>query len=270
MLLFSGGWHSPDDVEMCYNGAKTWQLGWRPTLDIVNTNDQTGLVLTSFADWDPASSEVCIGRIETVFLHFFVHYNRAVGMNAGVQEYGNLVLVSQRSRSEVYTDLDSQLLAALGPGDSFQQDNAGGTGKTMTVTVNSISGSTVNVDVTFTVPTPAPVAPPTPGTSICIRSSPKYIISHLFENILVPTPAPVVPVTPSPVAPCLADGEICGGNNSLCCSTTCQQSGKPNRRQCFTAGGSTPTQAPGGCGASGTSCNTNADCCTRCRRGSCR
>lgn len=179
-LLSSGGWASPDNVEMCYNGAKTWQLGWRPTLDIDPIGDGTGLTLTSFNDWDEnASDEVCIVRIVAQSKLFFVHYNRAVGMNAGVQEYANLVLVSQRSSSEEYVDGDSQLLAALGSGGSFNQPDAGGTGHEMVVTVNSINGATANVDVTFPtltpqtpspvmVPqTPAPVVALTPGTWIC-------------------------------------------------------------------------------------------------------
>ena len=136
---------------MCYNGAKTYQLGWRPSLDCDAGTDFSGS-LTSFVDYDDESAEqqVCIIKVITAELFYFIHYNRQVGPNSQTMEYGNKVMITTTGTSGEYLDLKSWVVSALDSDGSFDVQNGDGPDIDMTISVGNISGGTAEVGVHFT------------------------------------------------------------------------------------------------------------------------
>ena len=74
----------------CFNGANTWQLGWFPSfhvdLPIGNSFYWDGN-LVGFAERDaaPSASDRMMIRIRSS-VDYYVHFNRQIGMNVGIQE----------------------------------------------------------------------------------------------------------------------------------------------------------------------------------------
>ena len=135
---------------MCYNGAKTYQLGWRPSLDCDAGTDFSGS-LASFVDYDESTGQqVCIIKVVTAELFYFIHYNRQVGPNSQTMEYGNKVMITTTGIFGAYSDLQSWVVSALDSGGSFDVQNGGGADIDMTISVGNISGGTAEVGVHFT------------------------------------------------------------------------------------------------------------------------
>jgi len=134
---------------MCYNGAKTYQLGWRPSLDCDAGTDFSGS-LTSFVDYDGSVGQVCIIKVVTAELFYFIHYNRKVGSNSQTMEYGDKVMITTTGTSGAYLDLQSWVVSALDSDGSFDVQNGGGADIDMTISVGNISGGTAEVGVHFT------------------------------------------------------------------------------------------------------------------------
>lgn len=195
---------------MCFNGAKTYQLGWRPTLDLVTATNFVG-TLTGFVDYDPAiAGQLCVLKVITPTLFYFIHYNHQFGANADTQENGNKVMVATTGKSGLFSDLQSYVVAVLdSTKPTFVVSKAGGGTMDMTISVGTISGATAEVSVIFTVaptPTPAPTPAPTPS----------------------PTPSPTrAPTTRAPTLTCLASGSFCVLNKtpSCCRNLSCKLSG---------------------------------------------
>ena len=144
---------------MCFNGIKTWQLGWHSTFhtDLPigdNYNWQGNLV--GFADKSLASSsDQMIIRIRG-YTDYYVRFNRKIGMNNGTQEGGNPVLVASRARG---TGLAiSDLVAKLSSGESFTIPNFNYSTVSLTLAVAEIDVQALparaNISVQFALSAP--------------------------------------------------------------------------------------------------------------------
>ncbi|KAI2496201.1 Gametolysin peptidase M11 [Fragilaria crotonensis] len=168
--LMGYSYGSDDTPNMCFNGAKTWQLGWHSDfhLDLPVGNDFNWIGnLVGFAERSSASpSDRMIIRIRSTSKDFYIHFNRKIGMNSGTLEGGNQVHVSTRSPG---TGLAvSYLLAKVSGGGMFTIPNFNGSGKELSVVVSSISLGTVPARATVSIQFALP-PPPTTGSD---RSSP--------------------------------------------------------------------------------------------------
>jgi hypothetical protein len=195
---------SDDGTEMCFNAAKSWQLGWyedkavplnQPSNNVVPSDDPYDNIMSyqgvlgGIADYSDSDNKVLIKlNTKNSATDYYVNFNRQSGINVGTQEGRNQVtIVAQGGENGAYAE--SELLAKLSAGDVWSISNYDGVeGTTATVTVNSIHGTTADVSICIgpcpaptPVPAPSPTTPsPTPGTP---PSSPTIIgVSVLGVN----------------------------------------------------------------------------------------
>ena len=144
-LLSQGYSYNTDDTPiMCFNGPKSWQLGWYSDyhVDLSTNNYNWSGDLVGFAEKSAtAASDKMIIRIRNAYANrdTYVHFNRKIGMNSGTLEGGNEVLVSYRAGGVDYKV--SNLVAKLNANGVYTIDNIGGTTKSVKITVNSINTS---------------------------------------------------------------------------------------------------------------------------------
>ena len=88
---------------MCFNGVKSWQLGWyEDASKTFDTNVDGGLwsgQLVGVAGYNNgglADNQKVVVKIETgTNKDYFVQYNRKTGINSGTLEAGNLVTIQE-------------------------------------------------------------------------------------------------------------------------------------------------------------------------------
>ena len=166
LFLQGYSYSSDDSPKMCFNGPKSWQLGWYNAYHVdLSTNvltnneewinyDWTG-DLVGFAQKDAANAnDKMIIRIQDANTNTdtYVHFNRQIGFNSETQEGGDQVLVSTRSGGVGYAQ--SNLKAKLSAGGVYTTNTIGGNGASLTITVHSIDTSTTparaNISVVVT------------------------------------------------------------------------------------------------------------------------
>jgi hypothetical protein len=95
---------------MCFNGPKTWQLGWYNAYHVdlpIDGNFSWRGSLIGFAEKSSAiSSDHMIVRIRNKVVDYYIHLNRKIGMNDGTQEAPNQVLVTTRVPGIGYASSD--------------------------------------------------------------------------------------------------------------------------------------------------------------------
>lgn len=181
------GYTMYDAPKMCFNGAKSWQLGWYrdKAIELQNIATQS-IYLSFFGDYDgvPYNSESDVVLIKIGNYHLI--YNLKKGINSETQEFENKVAITfMRSEKDL-----SSARAALGVNDNFSFDgvvvefcdktNIGGVDKAMLSIYPSGRSSTCgNFKAGLT--SGGPVASPT------------------SPQTRPPTPAPVPARTPAPV-----------------------------------------------------------------------
>jgi hypothetical protein len=70
--------------------------------------------LTGFVDYNPSIvGQLCILKVITPTLFYFVHYNHQFGANADTPENGNKVMVATTGTSGSFSDLQSFVVAVL-------------------------------------------------------------------------------------------------------------------------------------------------------------
>jgi hypothetical protein len=181
---------------MCFNGAKTYQLGWYsqyhmnlPSSGSYNWNGN----LVGFAEKSRASSsDKMIVRIITSTADFYVHFNRKTGMNAGTQEGADQVLITTRNTGTGYSE--SSLVGKMSTGSVYTIPKFNGSSNSLVIRVVSISTNTVpgraNISITFgasvpTRPTSKP-KPPTPYPTLEPVVSPALVTSPQFSPVTSP------------------------------------------------------------------------------------
>lgn len=108
-----------DGPKMCFNGPKTWQLGWYSehhlTIDTSDTSNGSVLYhgnLYGFVDHDNVSNDdVMIIRLNTHFDDFYISFNRKSGFNSGTKLGGDAVMV--HSKWEPHDDYGQSHLEAV-------------------------------------------------------------------------------------------------------------------------------------------------------------
>jgi len=145
---------------MCFNGAKTYQVGWyAPYTTVVDPRTQPNWTgnLVGLAEYTAQPSELVVIKIETnpggpsssTSLDYYVNYNRKVGINYGTVEGGDQVMIT--TQGDGYSP--STLMAKLSAGASYTVAGFGGTSGTLVVKVNSISTTAprlASISITYT------------------------------------------------------------------------------------------------------------------------
>jgi hypothetical protein len=139
MMGFS---YSEADTKMCYNPAKSWQLGWyafrRTHVDFGNGAGFTG-ELIGLTDYEHPNSSgkyvnVKVGGSD-YSAHLYVGFNLDSGINDGTKEARNQVTVHEKVGVGY---AKSELVARLSTGNSYTINNFEGS-KTLNINVNSIN-----------------------------------------------------------------------------------------------------------------------------------
>ena len=152
-----------DGPIMCFNGPKTWQLGWFTNRHVTLSSGSFSWSgnLVGFTDYsNTGTDDKMIIRMDASTTDYYVSFNRATGINEGTREASNQVVVHSKSGSaDAYGA--SELLAKLSEGNSY---DAGGT----IITFNSVATSNSVMRASITIgdansPTPAPTPAPTPS-----------------------------------------------------------------------------------------------------------
>jgi len=118
--LMGFSYRSDDTPVMCFNAAKSWDLGWYVDKQInLDPNTDLGPEVVSFTlNGVNDYGDDAVGRYIVVKIgNFFIGYNRAAGINEGVQEAANQVTVIERLGSDA--DSKSKLAGRLSPGDNY-------------------------------------------------------------------------------------------------------------------------------------------------------
>jgi hypothetical protein len=176
--------YSGDDSPiMCFNAAKSWQLGWYSdkavTLDKTNEPSYVG-ILGGIADYSVSDHTVLVKLDTGSSTNYYVTYNWRSGINSGTQEAGNQVtVVKQGDDGTGYGE--SQLVAKLGAGKTYTIRKFDGSRETATVTVDSIEP----IDQAYAV------------VSICIGGCPTEQLSQSPTKSASPTPLPSMTAGPS-------------------------------------------------------------------------
>jgi hypothetical protein len=216
MFLQGYGYSSDETPKMCFNGPKSWQLGWYSDyhVDLSTNNYSWSGDLVGFAEKDNTNMMIIRIQDATKNTDTYVHFNRKIGINSETKEGGNQVLVSTRTSGVYYGA--STLRAKLDANRVYTINGIGETADSVTITVNSIDTSSTpakaNVSIQLVpqptqapvvVPTPAPVVSPT--TAPVVAPTPAPVVSPTAAPVVAPTPAPVVSPTAAPVvAPTVA------------------------------------------------------------------
>lgn len=187
---------------MCFNGPKTYQLGWFPQYHLdLTASSSSGTIfwtgnLIGFAEKpvdnrDRDNDKMIIKITGGSSGDYYVHFNRKTGINADTNEGGDKVLISRRGSGDDYASQKSWLEAQLSAGESYSTVGFEG----LNIMVNAIDNgiprrATVTIQLGARVeetPTIAPSAIPTrtetPTKSATITESPMLTQPNLNGGV---------------------------------------------------------------------------------------
>jgi len=188
-------------TRMCFNNAKSWQLGWyglkRETLDFSQRGGFNG-TLVGVNDYQHVAAT---GRYVVVKIvggtagDLFVGFNRKAGINADTPEGVNQVTVQNQLGTG-----KSWLQAKLSAGGQFNVTNFRNTNRTLIIKVTSINlsqnPSFANVIIHMNGCPPGQC-----GTECYVPCPPPPTPPPTFHPTLPPTPPPTYPPTLPPTPP---------------------------------------------------------------------
>jgi len=163
--------------KMCFNPAKSYQLGWYA--DQVLTIDPATIgqgsydyILNGAANYQKNKNALISLRLKMDGnADYYVGYNHAVGANSESQEGRDRVLIVRKEEGGVSGYGESKLTSILGSNQSWKLSNWMDSGRDVTIKVNGSVGSSIrDAKITVTIcppagcpaPTKAPTAKPTP------------------------------------------------------------------------------------------------------------
>jgi len=148
---------SSDDAPlMCFNGAKSWQLGWyaayHASAQPLRRSWKGTMIGLSESGMSLGGNSSGYAVVLKIKCHsqddYYANFNRKTGCNKGAKEGADQVLITKRKRGTGYAV--STLAAKLSVGDSYTVNKFGG--KRMTVLLNEIrwglSNARASVQVT--------------------------------------------------------------------------------------------------------------------------
>lgn len=157
-------YNSDDGPIMCFNGPKTWQLGWFPNRHVTLASGSFSWSgnLVGFVDYENTdSNDKMIIMMDASSIDYYISFNRATGINSGTVEASNQVVVHSKTTSASSYGA-SELLAKLAEGSSYEVGST-------TITFNSLATTNGVMRASITIgdgnnsPTPAPTPAPTPS-----------------------------------------------------------------------------------------------------------
>jgi len=197
-----------DDTYMCFNSAKSWQLGWYSTSAItidaillrVYEGDVAGVIEDPFTVDVPQ-----VIKLNTpIGDDYFLNFNRKFSFNSGTKEGANQVMITKQA-GEGNNYSPSILLAKLSAGGSWTSDPVF-IGESVTVTVNSI-GTRANIKIcvgtcptTTDSPSKSPSALPVASTGAPSSVPSVFPSASPVASTGAPSSAPSVFPSASPVA----------------------------------------------------------------------
>jgi hypothetical protein len=180
-LQMGYSYNKDNSPKMCFNAAKSWQLGWytkrHATVDISNPS-YIGKLASIVDDPDEIGHPMLIKLVSLDGNDCYINFNLKAGVNAETEEGGNQVLVTEAGSG--YSDSD--LKAKLDAGESYDIANFDGKGNVLSVEVVSISAFDKVADV-----------------RICLGDCVNGITSSP-TRALVPTPSPTLQLSNSPAS----------------------------------------------------------------------
>eukprot|EP00980_Cylindrotheca_fusiformis_P018251 scaffold5930_cov177-Cylindrotheca_fusiformis.AAC.6 len=182
--LMGSSYKSDDTPFMCFNSAKSWQLGWYEDKAVTvapKAGDASfSIKLAGIVDYDTTDANVLIRIVpDTLDTHYYMNYNAAKGMNKASTEGRDQVLVTKKDVT--YEKNVSWRIAELDATNTFKlNDFNGKSGETLTITVNSIVDDVADISIVLsgfsqTNPTTAPTSKPSLAPS---TSPPTAVPSH--------------------------------------------------------------------------------------------
>ena len=197
-----------ESPKMCFNGAKSWQLGWyrekSTSIDLDPSNQQTFWTgrLVGVSDYPDAlpNDDVVVAEIVTNddlamnTDNYYLLYNRKDGINSQVTEFGDLVTITKghfRSTSSSSTERsDSEHISHLSVGETY--------------IINDFKGSGVGLIVKFCEVVSDASSPP-PHAKVSIYLSTGTDRCSTVGETQPETPSPTVTpdlTTPPPTTSC--------------------------------------------------------------------
>jgi len=144
-------YNEDDTPQMCFNAAKSWQLGWYSgktyTIQSPSSNPpaDTGTSyvgkLQGIVDYTTSSNAKVLIKINTASGDdYFINFNARKGINIGTQEGGDQIMIVTAGL-EGLKYAPSTLVAKLSAGGRYQIADLDGSGMTLTVEVLAINVS---------------------------------------------------------------------------------------------------------------------------------
>jgi surface protein len=138
-------YYNPYTPKMCFNGAKSFNFGWyssrTETLKIFTTNslaftkEYTLIGTADYQNPNNDASSLVVVKLETGSPDFYIYFNRKIGINSEVREYGDHVMVVSQGDNPS----QSWIVATFNTTGSYIITNAGGSKFDITVAVSSIN-----------------------------------------------------------------------------------------------------------------------------------
>ncbi|GFH44784.1 hypothetical protein CTEN210_01258 [Chaetoceros tenuissimus] len=134
----------PGSPQMCFNAAKSWQLGWYKKRHLVvdfSNPLYEGYLKSVLSDPNTADAPPMLIKLNTkTATDYYINFNENSGFNGGTQLGGNKVLVTTTGKEGEGLS-KSTLQAELDAGDTYVISNFDESGEDCEITVNSISVS---------------------------------------------------------------------------------------------------------------------------------
>jgi hypothetical protein len=172
-----------DGPVMCFNGPKSFQLGWyndhHITLSADNNFSWTGKLYGVAGYKKAADSDAVIIKLDDQYAEYYVSYNRQEGINSGTMEGKNKVLVHKQSS---YDAAPSILLEMISESSSFTTDTG--------IVINFVSASNsyaiieIGTDINPVTPSPTSLTlSPTSSPQLnCVDQNGKFVYKVVKEN----------------------------------------------------------------------------------------
>ncbi|KAL9187141.1 hypothetical protein ACHAXT_010861 [Thalassiosira profunda] len=190
---FMGYSYSNDEQYMCFNNAKTWQLGWfDDQQETLAAGSNWSGTITSHINYSDGSGPPVVIKLGNVFIGF----NWDKDHNTNTVEGRDQVTIQSYSGCDAQGEncgyAESELLHKLGVGGPVTV-----TGTSDTITVNSIDAGAGTADITINAGSPPPPPSPPPPSP----SPPTVTPAPTNAPTPQPTPAPTPNPTPNPTDP---------------------------------------------------------------------
>ena len=203
------GYTQDDFPRMCFNGPRSWKLGWysdRHATFTYNNGATSTINLIGASNYLSASgNDVVIIKLDASVTDYYIAFNRQSGANSETQEGGDQVMITHKDNDDDYDP--SILVAKLNALETYTIDDFDGKGDVQVKVdvINTSGDGFAQITITNATstesspPTPLPTSPPTKvrGTNLVCSISPCLKTYSCYQTP-PPTPKPTLPPIPKP------------------------------------------------------------------------